>query len=151
MSTFGSVDDVLDFAMAREQEAVEFYTSLAGRVKKAWMKDVFEQFANEGRGHKAKIKAIKDGKKMVPAAKKIQDLKIGDYLVEEEPKADMEYQDALVLAMKKEKKAFQLYTRLAEQVDDVDLKASLLAMAQEEAKHKLRFEVEYDDYVLKEN
>ncbi len=151
MSTFGSVDDVLDFAMAREQEAVEFYTALAGRVKKAWMKDVFEQFANEERGHKAKIKAIKDGKKMVPAAKKIQDLKIGDYLVEEEPKPDMEYQDALVLAMKKEKKAFQLYTHLAEQVDDTDLKASLLAMAQEEAKHKLRFEVEYDDYVLKEN
>ena len=151
MSTFGSVDEVLDFAMAREQESVEFYTDLAGRVEKAWMKQIFEQFAGEEQGHKAKIQGIKDGKKLLPAEKKIQDLKIGDYLVAEEPTPDMGYQDALVLAMKKEKKAFLLYSNLAAQIDDGDLKTSILALAQEEAKHKLRFEVEYDDYVLKEN
>ena len=35
--------------------------------------------------------------------------------------------------------------------DDGNLRETFLALAQEEAKHKLRFELEYDDYVLKEN
>jgi len=151
MSTFGSVDEILDFAMQREQESVDFYTGLAASVDKAWMKQIFEQFAAEEKGHKAKIQGIKDGKKLMPAEKKIQDLKIGDYLEAEEPKPDMGYQEALILAMKKEKKAFLLYNSIADQVDDADLKATFLALAQEEAKHKLRFEVEYDDQVLKEN
>jgi len=31
------------------------------------------------------------------------------------------------------------------------LKATLLVLAQEEAKHKLRFEIEYDEHYLTEN
>jgi rubrerythrin len=62
----------------------------------------------------------------------------------------MNYQDALVLAMKKEKAAFRLYLDLANEVQSEDQKDLFLALAQEEAKHKLRFEIEYDEVVLKE-
>ena len=55
------------------------------------------------------------------------------------------------VAMKKEKAAFRLYTDLAASTDDADLKATLLLLAQEEAKHKLRFELEYDEQILKDN
>jgi len=151
MSNFGSVDEALDFAIAREEEAVQFYTDLAGSVEKTWMKKIFEQFAGEERGHAAKLQGIKDGKRLMPAEKKIQDLKIGDYLVADEPSPSMSYQDALILAMKKEKKAYQLYNKLAETVEDDSLKETFFALAQEEAKHKLRFEVEYDEQVLTEN
>jgi len=151
MSNFGSVNEALDFAIAREEEAVQFYTDLAGRVDKEWMKQIFEQFAGEERGHKAKLQGIKDGHKLLPAEKQVQDLKIGDYLVADEPNPKMDYQDALILAMKKEKKAFLLYTNLAAATEDETLSQIFQALAQEEAKHKLRFEVEYDDYVLKEN
>ena len=57
----------------------------------------------------------------------------------------MDYQEALQVAMHKEKKAFLLYTDLAGAVEDAGLKNTFLALAQEEAKHKLRFEIEYDD------
>ena len=40
---------------------------------------------------------------------------------------------------------------MASATDDPGLKATLLGLAQEEAKHKLRFEIEYDDEILKEN
>ena len=50
-----------------------------------------------------------------------------------------------------EKAAFRFYTDLASATDDPALTATLLGLAQEEAKHKLRFEVQYDDEVLKEN
>ena len=42
-------------------------------------------------------------------------------------------------------------TDLAALADDAELKAIFEALAQEEAKHKLRFEVEYDERILIEN
>ena len=63
----------------------------------------------------------------------------------------MSYQEAIILAMKKEKAAYKLYTTLATRVNDPDMKKVFLSLAQEEAKHKLRFEVEYDDMVMQEN
>ena len=151
MDEFNSVDQLLDFAVEREEEAAQFYTDLAGKMEKPWMKEVFEQFAREEMGHKAKLLAIKEGKRMLPSRRKVLDLKMADYLVADEPQGEMDYQQALILAMRKEKAAFKLYTHLAEKVDDADLKTTLLALAQEEAKHKLRFEVEYDDVIMSEN
>lgn len=63
----------------------------------------------------------------------------------------MTYADALVLAMKKEKAAFKLYTTLSLRVDNIELKAVFQSLAVEESKHKLRFELEYDEYVMREN
>jgi len=53
--------------------------------------------------------------------------------------------------MKREKAAFKLYSDLAEQVGDQQTKDLFLSLAEEEAKHKLRFEVEYDEVILKDN
>jgi rubrerythrin len=147
-----SVDDVLDFAIEREQEAVRFYTDLAAKMDKPATKEIFQGFAREEAGHKAKLLGIKESGHLEPSTQKVLDLKIGDYLVEVDPTTDeLDYQNALILAMKREKAAFKLYTNLAEATDDADLKGTMLALAQEEAKHKLRFEVEYDDQVLAEN
>jgi rubrerythrin len=63
----------------------------------------------------------------------------------------MDYQSALILAMKQEKAAFRLYTDLAASTDDEKVRDLFLGLAQEEAKHKLRFEVEYDDDFLRDN
>ncbi len=150
MKKYSSVDKILDFAVAKEEESAEFYADLARQVEKPWMRRVFEEFSREEVGHKEKLLGIQQGKTLLPAEGKVLDLKIGDYLVDVEPTPDMEYQDALILAMKKEKASFRLYSDLAEATDDASLRATFLALAQEEAKHKLRFEVEYDEYVLKE-
>jgi rubrerythrin len=53
--------------------------------------------------------------------------------------------------MKKEKAAFKLYTDLATSVSDENLRSVFKMLAQEEAKHKLRFEIEYDENILSEN
>lgn len=146
-----SVDEILDFAIEREEEAVQFYEDLAGRVNAPSMQQVFRDFAREERGHKAKLRAIKQGKLLLPAAEKTMDLKIADYAVDVSPDSDLDYQEALILAMKREKASFRLYTDLAARTDDENVRTSLLALAQEEAKHKLRFEIEYDDKILTEN
>jgi len=151
MQTFKSVDEALDFAIKGEEESVTFYTGLADRMDKPEMKEVFHQFAAEEKGHKSKLEAVKKGKLLLNAEKKVADLKIGDYLVDVKPSADMDYAKALVLAMKKEKAAFRLYSDLAASAQDQGLRETFLALAQEEAKHKLRFEIEYDEQVLTEN
>ena len=151
MQTFNSINEVLDFAMNSEQEAVDFYNSLAARMKNQEMKDVFLQFAQEEVSHKARLQKIKDEGLFDMDVEKVRDLKIADYVVRSKAADDMEYQDALVLAMKREKAAFKLYTNLAERTDHPDLKKAFQALAVEESKHKLRFELEYDDFVMREN
>ncbi len=151
MKTFNSIDEVLDFAMKSEQDAVDFYTSLASKMQNEEMRDVFLQFAQEEVGHKARLQRIKDEKLFDMEVEKVNDLKISDYVVSARPSEDMEYSDALVLAMKREKAAFKLYTKLAERTKNQELKTVFQALAIEESKHKLRFELEYDDYVMREN
>ncbi len=148
---FDSVDSILDFAIKNEQEASDFYTDLASKMEKPQMKKIFQGFAAEERGHKAKLEAVKRKEKGKLDNAKVLDLKIGDYLVEQKPSASMDYQSALILAMKQEKAAFRLYTDLAASTDDAAIRDLFLGLAQEEAKHKLRFEVEYDDDFLREN
>lgn len=148
---FDSVDKILDFAIQKEQDAADFYTSLADKMKFKYMQEVFSGFAAEEMGHKAKLIAIKDGKQMASSEQKVLDLKIGDHLVDIELKPDLEYQEALIIAMKAEKAAYRLYNDLATATDDAKLKALFLGLAQEEAKHKLRFEIAYDDEIMTEN
>ena len=151
MSRWNSADEILDFAIENEEQAAKFYTGLAEKTDSPSMRAVFEGFAREEEQHKAKLLGVKQSGGMEPATEKVLDLKIGDYLVGVEPGPDLDYQQALILAMKKEKAAFRLYSDLAATTTDPDLRSLLLALAQEEAKHKLRFEVEYDDQILNEN
>ena len=146
-----SVEKILDFAIEKEEDASQFYLDLAKRVKPAHMKKVFEGFSKEEQGHKQKLVGIKDGKFAMPSRQKVQDLGIGEHLVDVELTPDLDLQDALILAMKAEKAAFKLYHDLSEATDDANAKNLFLTLAQEEAKHKLRFEIEYDNYAYKEN
>jgi rubrerythrin len=151
MEEFKSINDILDFAIASEQEAVDFYTKLSKQAANEAMKEVFLQFAKEEMGHKSRLTNIKEKQLFEYKKEKVTNLKIADYLVESEAKADMTYQDFLIVAMNKEKAAFKLYSDLAKIAPNNQLRDIFLSLAQEEVKHKLRFEIEYDDYVLKEN
>lgn len=151
MKEFENINDILDFAIANEQSAFEFYSELARNARNEDMKNTFERFAQEEIGHKAKLLKVKEEGVFQKENVKITDLKIADYLDKVQATPDMSYQDALILAMKREKAAFRLYTKLATKTSNANLTNLFLALAQEESKHKLMFEVEYDEYILREN
>ncbi len=148
---FDSIDDILDFAIQKEQDAADFYTSLSAKMDHKNVQDIFTMFAKEEMGHKTKLIAVKDGKRMVSSAKKVLDLKLGDNMVEIDLDSSLGYQEALIVAMKAEKAAYKLYNDLAMASEDAAMQELFLGLAQEEAKHKLRFEIEYDDQILTEN
>ena len=145
---FSSADDVLDFAITREQEAHDFYVRWADKMENKWIQKVFKDFAREEAKHKDMLSRAKQGGILKPTDKKITDLKIADYLIDLTPSPDMDYQKALVIAMKREKASFKFYSDLAETVSDPGLKETLTALAQEEAKHKLRLETLYEKEIL---
>ena len=146
-----SVDEILDYAIDQEQQAADFYASLAGRAEKAGMKEVLMDFAEEEKRHKEVLLAVKNGEHELTPEQEVLDLKISDYLVEVDATDDISYQDALIVAMKRERAAYELYSDMAEKVPESKLREVFTGLAREEAKHKLFFESEYDERVLMDN
>jgi len=151
MGEFDSVDEILEFAIVREVEANEFYMDLAGRLESPAMRELVLEFAKEELEHKAKLEleTMKEG--IVVAAEKVADFKMSDYIADVEFAPDVDYKDLLIWAMKKERKSLRLYIDLATIVENADSRETLLSLAVEEAGHEARFEIEYDDVVLKES
>jgi len=151
MKEFKDINDILDFAINEEQKAIDFYNILAEKSTNDDVKTVFIDFVKEEMNHKARLEKIKAEKQFTIEDKVIADLKIADYLVSAKITSDMKYEDALVIAMKKEKAAFKLYMDLAEKAPNAKMKSVFISLAQEESKHKLKFEIEYDEFVMREN
>ena len=146
-----SIDEILDYAIDQEQQAADFYASLAGRAEKAGMKEVLLNFAAEEQRHKERLLAVKSGEHELTPEQEVLDLKISDYLVEVDATDDISYQDALIVAMKRERAAYELYRDMAEKIPESNLREVFVGLAQEEARHKLFFESEYDERVLMDN
>jgi len=146
-----TVEEILDYAIDQEQQAADFYENLAGRVEKGGMKEILLEFSAEEQRHKQRLLAVKSGEHELTPEQEVLDLKISDYLVEVEVSDNISYQDALIIAMKRERAAYELYTDIAAKVPESHLKEVLEGLAIEEAKHKLFFEAEYDERVLMDN
>lgn len=151
MESFGTVEAVLDFAIQREQEAVDFYEDLAGRTENTSLKKTLTAFAAVEMGHKEKLMAAKANESVLAGRDKVVDMKIGDYLVDVEPGPDMTFQDALIVAIKREKAAMDLYNDLVDVVSDPALQSLFRKLAREESTHKLKFENAYEEHFLSDN
>lgn len=152
MKEFENINDILDFAIAREQSAVEFYNRLSKEVTNFEMSEVFIDFAKEEMQHKALLLKVKEEGNIAFEKQNVQDIKIADYINKEEVSSeDLNYVQALKLAMWREKAAHELYLKLARLVEQEKYKELFNHLANEELKHKSRFEKEYDDIVLREN
>ena len=146
-----SVEEILDFAIAREQQAVDFYKKLSGMAPGKQLQELMRDYAREEQRHKDKLLAVKQGGSLDNRHKRPVDLKMADYLVDVEETPEMTYQDALIIAMKREQVAFRLYTDMAEKVEDPELRLLFESLAREEASHKNYFESEYDDKIYTDN
>jgi rubrerythrin len=137
-----SIEEILELAIAREAEAYKLYMDLSKRTATPMTRKMFEDLAQEELEHKAKLEleVLKRGKVLLPSK-----FNLSDYRTSDGPKVDMDYRDILVGAIQKEKISFRLYVDLAAAVEDGESHEVLLSLAEEEAKHKLRFEIEYDN------
>jgi rubrerythrin len=146
-----SPKEIIDLAIRREEEAAAFYRKVAGMQNDPQVRDLFLAYAIEEDKHKELLEKLDISVPGQIEVKKIANLKIGDHLKEVPPHEDMDYKQALILGMQKEKNAYLLYMGLAESTDNPDIQNLFHKLAMEEAKHKLYFEARYDDLVLAES
>jgi rubrerythrin len=139
-----TVNDVLDFAMAREVESHRFYVDLAKLAVRDEVREMIQRLAAEELQHQIHLQAIKTGEVAFAREEEVGRLHIEEAVPEVTPRPEMSYVDLLVIAMKREQAAVRLYTNLASIATHPAQRDILLNIAREEAGHKLRLEVEYD-------
>lgn len=144
-------DEVIDFAIKGEKEAIVFYQDLQKKSKFQAQKQMLKEFEDMERGHVTILENIRAKGMDSIEIQEVSDLQISNYVVEMEPTDSMDYQDILILAMKKEEKAQKLYSDMAKEYIGTEVEKLFKKLAAEEATHKLKFETLYDDHVLKEN
>lgn len=134
---------ILEYAIAREQHAYIFYKALSENMADNEAKDMFEELAQEELEHKAQLELeiIKLGR-TVPPTTEMKKIDIRQFGLEEGMHLRMDIEDALNIAIEKEELAFQFYFEHQADMANQDSKKILLALAEEEARHKLRFEHE---------
>ncbi len=145
MARVKSFQDILELAIAREVEAYHFYLAMAGRVKSPAIRKIFEDLANEELEHKAKLEleVMKTGKTI--STDLPEPRPESDYIVSNsQSQFDMDYKDILLLGIEKEKAAFRTYVNLVAETNDQDSREMLMELAEEEVRHMLRFENEYE-------
>ena len=152
MAKQGPDEEILEFAVSREVEAYYFFLALAERAESLQMQEVFRELAAEELEHKAKLELelVKLGK-TVPVDEQPLPPRGFEDALDGQTHIDwgMDYKDMLLLGIEKEERSFRTYVDLLLQVDDEESREVLLAIAEEEVKHKLRFENEYNALMQK--
>jgi rubrerythrin len=140
-----SYEEILTFAIDREIDANQFYLALASRVDGKEMPGVFEELAQEELEHKAKLELelMKMGR-TVEITQPPETPQQAYIISDDQSLLDMDYASLLKLGMEKEEAAFRLYIDLVPHACDTESREVLLGLAQEEVRHKLRFQIEYD-------
>lgn len=149
---FNSVEEIINYAIEKEKEAVKFYEEISGQEAFSGTRKMFEGFAKEERKHQAMLEDFSINKEKISEYKLewITDIKRSDYLVDMEYEKGMHYTDILRLAMKREEKALKLYNDLRQKADNKNVIKLFQLLAQEEAKHKGFLEGLYDDYMAEQ-
>lgn len=143
-----SAADVVNFAIEKEQKAMDFYRDCAQRAKNPGLKKFFEEMVQEEQRHRdmlagLEVEGIGDVK-----LEKVENLHISDYLVDVEFREDLTYQEALTIAMKKEEKAYAFYTSWKNKCMHEKAEKLFDFLANEELKHKQKIEAVYDEEIL---
>ena len=142
-----TIEEALDYAIQREQESADMYLDLANRVADKSLKTVLIEYAKEEMGHKKKLQF----EKILLGKSVYENQTILDFDVEllDTPTLDKQLkfslEDLIFLAVKKENMAFKVYAELAGMIKEKKLQKVLLELAEEEVRHKIRFEIEYNN------
>jgi len=144
-------EEVILFAIRKEVEAATLYRTYSILAKSQNVKQMFLSLEAEEQKHKKILEDLNKEDFSAYRLEKVPALKISDYYLEQDFSPDMSYQESLILAIKREEKSVKLYQDLADAAKDPELKKTFEALTQEETKHKLKLETEYDERVLTED
>jgi rubrerythrin len=136
---FKNFEEVLDFAIDREEKTYHYYDEMAKSVRHPSAGKALKSLARRSLKHRKRlVKMKRDGK-----------LSITRYITRGgEPHKDMDTREVLMFAINSTNITQNLYADLAAHADAQKIQAMFAALAQEEAELKLQLETEYDEHVF---
>ena len=137
--------EIINFAIAGEIEAQEFYQDAAAKINVPYLKDMFEKFAKEEKSHEKILQGILVKDTIKRYFNESTDYKVAETVETPRLSTNMKPADAIALAMKKEEEAMKQYTDLAEACLDPNQKKVFLDLASMERGHKLKMEKAFVD------
>jgi rubrerythrin len=142
---------IIETAINKEIEAYTFYHGVADKAKSPMLKDLFTELAGEEKKHREFLQGMltKDIAKMKFDAS--HDYKVGDNLPTPDLNVGMKPLEGLVVAIKKELQAMQMYTQLAKLAKDTETQFLFSQLANMERGHKARLEDIYTNMAFPEN
>ena len=147
MEDITTIGEILEFAIAREAEAVNFYMAMAERVNDPSVQEFFENLVSEEMEHKSRLELemMKEG--LVAETVGILPETTGGGVVVNpaQVKEHLTYAEALTIAVQKERRSFRLYVRLSGMVGDDEFREVLICLAEEEARHMAALEEQYNN------
>ena len=143
-------EKIISSAIDSEVESYTFYKSVADRAKDKSLKTIFLDLAEDEKGHREYLQRV-----LTRGLKEMHfidapDYKVTDTLNEPELSVDMKPLDGLLLAIKKELQAAQMYSRLARASADAEQKMVFEQLANMEKGHKARLEDIYTNMAYPE-
>ncbi|OQA91083.1 MAG: Rubrerythrin [Elusimicrobia bacterium ADurb.Bin231] len=150
MAEVKNIVEILQVGISRETEANVFYNLLSQYVQDSQISQLCKELAGEELEHRARLELeiTKLGRTSKASdSKGNPNLMPLDYMVNMSDIIHMDYEDLLILAMRKEKESFRFYVELLSLVSNNPLREVIIELAEEEARHKIRFEIQYDMYI----
>ncbi|MEN6341720.1 MAG: ferritin family protein [Methanospirillum sp.] len=132
--------NIISEAINNEVEAYTFYQTVSEKVNDANLKKLFGELAGEEKGHREYLQKLLSRDITSLGFSNTQDYKVGDSIPTPALTPDMKPVDGLVVAIKKELAAMQMYTQLANASGDAEVKKLFTELAAMERGHKTRLE-----------
>lgn len=150
MEKFVTLDDIITFAVEREDTAYKLYKRAAELSTSISSKKMFEELALEEAAHKDVFSRIDEDKAENHKLCTLPESSIAKYLADVPFRADLTYSEILAYALKTEENAYQLYKAAAGMTDDPKLQKLLMNFADVELGHRRKIEAIYEERVLTE-
>ena len=147
---FVTLDDVIKFAVDREDTAYKLYKRAAELSTSISSKKMFEELAAEEATHKDVFTKIDDEKAESHKLCTLPESSIAQYLADVPFRENLTYSEILAFALKTEENAYQLYKAAAGMTDDPKLQKVLMNFADVELGHRRKIEAIYEERVLTE-
>jgi rubrerythrin len=150
MMTYDDYKKIISRAIDGEIEAYTFYRAVSDKVKDKNLKDLFSELAGDEEKHKLTLEGF-----LKQAPEKLHfstshDYKVVDALPTPPLTVNLKPLDGLVIAIKGELEAMQMYTQLANTSTDEGQKTIFTELASMERGHKSRLEDIYTNMALPE-
>ncbi len=142
-----TLENLIDKAILREEEAFDFYAKLGNTVADPMAKDALKFLADQEKKHKEFLVSYKSGKTGSGALRMtdVIDYKVAQHLDKPDIEKNLDSKDVYLVAAHREMNSYNFYKGLADIQPEGEVKEMLLKMANEEMKHKEKVEYLYSN------